>query len=402
MTYVPAHNVPAHPHGRHRVAQTAQPSLAEHATVAADTRWPGAFEWKTLTAAVAIATASGTIGAAIALSTVTAVDYRADHSRTVASIGWAGTPLEHAVATALPSIVTLTTTTDELSAEGSGIVLTADGLILTNNHVVSTGVGPGAGAPVKAEATLADGRVAPFSIAGSDPVTDLAVVRVHDISGLTPISLGSVADLHVGEEVVAIGSPLGLDGTVTAGIVSALHRPIRTAPDATGHQSVLDTIQTDAAINPGGSGGALIDSNGRLVGVNSAIATAGGNPNTVAGGSTGLGFAIPVDQAKRVADELIATGRASHAFLGVRLAADDGTRGARIIEARSGGPAAAAGLLPNTVITRMDDRVITGTDALVAAILAETPGETVSLTIIDPAGVTRAVPVMLASDLDWS
>ena len=156
--------------------------------------------------------------------------------------------------------------------------------------------------------TFADGRTAPFTVVGTDPASDIAVVRAEGVSGLTPITLGSSANLRVGQDVVAIGSPLGLEGTVTTGIVSALNRPVAAGGDASNQNTVLDAIQTDAAINPGNSGGALVNMNGELVGVNSAIATLGGDSPDAQSGSIGLGFAIPVDQAKRIADELIANG----------------------------------------------------------------------------------------------
>ncbi|EUA57679.1 trypsin family protein [Mycobacterium intracellulare 1956] len=177
--------------------------------------------------------------------------------------------------------------------------------------------------------TFSDGRTAPFTVVGTDPTSDIAVIRVQGMSGLTPISLGSSSDLHVGQPVVAIGSPLGLSGTVTTGIVSALNRPVSTTGESGNQNTVLDAIQTDAAINPGNSGGALVNMSGQLVGVNSAIATLGGESPDAQSGSIGLGFAIPVDQAKRIADELIATGKASHASLGVQVTSDKGTRAPR-------------------------------------------------------------------------
>ncbi|HEU0191141.1 MAG TPA: trypsin-like peptidase domain-containing protein [Mycobacterium sp.] len=303
------------------------------------------------------------------------------------------------MAAALPSIVKLETADGQSREVGSGIVVSADGLIITNSHVVSASHDSGAGLPVKAETTFADGRVAPFTVVGTDPVTDVAVVRAQGVSGLTPITLGSAAGLQVGQQVVAIGSPLGLDNTVTAGIVSALHRPVRTGFNAGGPDSVLDAIQTDAAINPGSSGGALIDVEGHLVGVNSAIATTAHDP-AVQGGSMGLAFAVPADQAMRVAEELLATGKATHADLGVGLTDDGTAQGARITEIRSGGPAASAGLVPTLMITAVDDRRVANADAVLAAIVSKTPGETARLTVVDDTGAVRSVPVVLASDLD--
>ena len=256
------------------------------------------------------------------------------------------------------------------SEEGSGIVLSSDGLILTNNHVVAALAGgaapqdqqePGGpglqlapgdqaapsgqdavgGQAMKAAVTLSDGRTAPFTVAGADPSSDIAVVRAQGLSGLTPITLGSSKDLKVGQNVVAIGSPLGLQGTVTTGIISALDRPVSTGGEGGDQNTVLDAIQTDASINPGNSGGALVNMNGELIGVNSAIASLGGGGSPGAqSGSIGLGFAIPSDQAKRISDELIATGTATHASLGVQLSDDPSAQGASIAQVVDGGPAA--------------------------------------------------------------
>ena len=244
--------------------------------------------------------------------------------------------------------------------------------------------------------TFADGGTATFSVVGTDPSSDIAVVRAEGVSGLTPITIGSSGSLRVGQDVVAIGSPLGLEGTVTTGIISALNRPVAAGGDVKNQNTVLDAIQTDAAINPGNSGGALVNMNGELVGVNSAIATLGGDAGPQAqSGSIGLGFAIPVDQAKRIADELIKNGSASHASLGVQVGNDAATDGARIVEVTGGGAAAAAGLPSGVVVTKVDDRVINSADALVAAVRSKAPGEKVTLTYLDPAGKPQSVEVTL-------
>jgi S1-C subfamily serine protease len=222
--------------------------------------------------------------------------------------------VEQAAAKAIPSVVKLETATDSRTIEGSGVVLSADGLVLTNTHVVSTLASGGAGPAVNAVATFADGRTASFSIVGADPGSDIAVVRVQGISGLHPITIGSSTGLHVGQRVVAIGSPLGLDSTVTTGIISALHRPV-SGIGSGGSNSVFEAIQTDATMSPGSSGGALVDMAGALVGLNSAIATMGAAYPGGPAGWIGVGFAIPVDQARRVADQLITNGQATNASL---------------------------------------------------------------------------------------
>jgi putative serine protease PepD len=243
--------------------------------------------------------------------------------------------------------------------------------------------------------TFSDGRTAPFTVVGADPTSDIAVIRVQGMSGLTPITMGSSSDLRVGQPVVAIGSPLGLSGTVTTGIISAMNRPVSTTGESGNQNTVLDAIQTDAAINPGNSGGALVNMSGQLVGVNSAIATLGADSQDAQSGSIGLGFAIPVDQAKRIADELIQTGSASHASLGVQVQSDPNTHGAKIVDVNGGGAAAAAGLPNNVVVTKVDDRVIDSADALVAAVRSKAPGEKVTLTYTDPSGGNQTVQVTL-------
>ena len=308
----------------------------------------------------------------------------------------AGT-VEQVAAKVVPSVVKLEVDLGKQSEEGSGIILSSDGLILTNNHVVSAAKdGPGAAGGAQTKVTFADGRTMGFTVVGTDPSSDIAVVRAQDASGLTPITLGSSGNLRVGQDVVAIGSPLGLEGTVTTGIISALNRPVAAGGDAQNQNTVLDAIQTDAAINPGNSGGALVNMNGELVGVNSAIATLGGDAGPQAqSGSIGLGFAIPVDQAKRIADELIQNGTATHASLGVQVGNDSGSDGAKIVEVTSGGAAAAAGLPSGVVVTKVDDRVIGSADALVAAVRSRAPGDKVTLTYLDPSGKPQTVQVTL-------
>jgi putative serine protease PepD len=313
--------------------------------------------------------------------------------------------VEEVAAKVMPSVVKLEIDTSQGRADGSGVVLTADGLILTNNHVASAGSdAAGAAQPaalgaadVKRTVTFADGTTAPFTVVGTDPMGDLAVVHAEGVSGLTPMAIGSSRDVKVGERVVAIGSPLGLEGTVTSGIVSALNRPV-TAGGGDGPVNVLNAIQTDAAINPGNSGGALVNMNGELVGVNSAIASLGGSsPDGGAeSGSIGLGFAIPADEAKRVADELVSTGTASHGSLGVQLSDRPAEHdGAAIADVTSGGPAATAGIPGGVVITKVDGQVIDGPEALVAAIRSRAPGDTVALAFVDGTGAPQTAEVTL-------
>ncbi|BBY24776.1 S1C family serine protease [Mycobacterium stomatepiae] len=324
--------------------------------------------------------------------------------------------VEQVAAKVVPSVVMLETDLGRASEEGSGVILSSDGLILTNNHVIAAAAGPpkGPSAPgtptpgsptpgspppggpaPKTTVTFSDGRTAPFTVVGADPTSDIAVIRVQGVSGLTPIALGSSSDVRVGQPVIAIGSPLGLSGTVTTGIISALNRPVSTTGESGNQNTVLDAIQTDAAINPGNSGGALVNLQGQLVGINSAIATLGSDSPDAQSGSIGLGFAIPVDQAKRIADELISTGKASHASLGVQVTSDKGTPGAKVVEVVQGGAAANAGVPKNVVVTKVDDRPISSADALVAAVRSKAPGDKVTLTFQDPGGGSRTVQVTL-------
>ena len=320
--------------------------------------------------------------------------------------------VEKVAAKVVPSVVMLETDLGRQSEEGSGIILSADGLILTNNHVVAAAAakpdltnkpdptnkpdGGAKGGP-KTTVTFADGSTAPFTVVGTDPASDIAVVRAQGVSDLTPITIGSSADLRVGQNVVAVGSPLGLEGTVTTGIVSALNRPVSTSGEAGNQNTVLDAIQTDAAINPGNSGGALVNMNGDLVGINSAIATMGGDSAEAQSGSIGLGFAIPVDQAKRIADELINSPdhTASHASLGVRVTSERSLHGAKVVEVVPGEAAAKAGLPEGATVTAFDKRPIGSADALVAAVRSKAPGDQITLTYLDAAGTSKTAQVTL-------
>ena len=344
--------------------------------------------------ALAIAVVSAGIGGGVALVAKPDRLTSGGNSITAApSIPAASLPagsVEQVAAKVVPSVVKLETDMGRASEEGSGIILSSDGLILTNNHVVEAGKGAG-----DTTITFADGRTTKFTVVGTDPSSDIAVVKADNVSGLTPITIGSSANLKVGQDVVAIGSPLGLEGTVTTGIISALNRPVAAGGDIRNQNTVLDAIQTDAAINPGNSGGALVNMNGELVGVNSAIATLGGDSAAAQSGSIGLGFAIPIDQAKRIADELIQNGNASHASLGVQVGNDAATHGAKIVEVTGGGAAAAAGLPSGVVVTKVDDRVIGSADALVAAVRSKAPGDKVTLTYLDPSGKPQTVQVTL-------
>ena len=232
--------------------------------------------------AVAVAIVSAGIGGGVALLVQPDRPSASSSATGVApSVPAASLPagsVEQVAAKVVPSVVKLEVDLGRQSEEGSGIILSSDGLILTNNHVVAAAKdAPGGPGGAQTKVTFADGQTTTFTVVGTDPSSDIAVVRAQDASGLTPITVGSSGNLRVGQDVVAIGSPLGLEGTVTTGIISALNRPVAAGGDAQNQNTVLDAIQTDAAINPGNSGGALVNMNGELVGVNSAIATLGGD-----------------------------------------------------------------------------------------------------------------------------
>ncbi|WP_433799767.1 S1C family serine protease [Actinomycetospora sp. CA-084318] len=296
--------------------------------------------------------------------------------------------VEAIAATVLPSTVQIVGS----SGAGSGVVISADGLIMTNNHVLAAGRAGGL------QALFADGTAAPVTLVGTAPSADIAVVRASGVGNLRPATLGDSDELRQGQAVVAVGSPLGLSGTVTTGIVSALRRPVAAGGSAADQSSVIDAIQTDAAINPGNSGGPLADSAGRIVGINTAIASVTGGGAGQEGGSIGLGFAIPMNHARRIATELVETGRATQAIIGVQVA-DRGARGASIASVTPGSPAAAAGLQPNDLVTRVDDRPIEDANALVAAVQSSPPGQVVTLTVVSGGGAPREVPVTLGSQV---
>jgi putative serine protease PepD len=280
---------------------------------------------------------------------------------------------------------------------GSGVVIRSDGYILTNNHVVASAASGG-----EISVTLDNGeQELPARIVGRDPVTDLAVLRVESRSPLPAATLGQSRALVVGDPVIAIGSPLGLSGTVTTGIVSALNRTVDVpAEDGEQRNPLFNAIQTDAAINPGNSGGALVNARGEVIGINSAIATLGGGGvfgGEQSGGSIGVGFAIPVDEAKSVAEEIIRTGKATHPSIGVSattVARDADRKGALVRELTPGGAAGRAGLQPNDLIVEVDGEKVTSVDELILAVRSNKVGDRVEVTYLRN-GDTRTTEVVL-------
>jgi putative serine protease PepD len=298
-----------------------------------------------------------------------------------------------------PSVVSITNRLGNGVAQGSGVVIDDKGHVLTNNHVVAD--------TQKLTVTLSNGHTYDATIAGTDPSTDLAVVTIKNFpSTLTPIALGDSGSLKVGDPVMAVGNPLGLAGTVTTGIVSALNRPVKTqsseqqtpvdpfgnpfgqqGQQQSGEPVVTNAIQTSAAINPGNSGGALVDGSGKLVGINSAIASLGSSSSSQSG-NIGIGFAIPVNEAKNIAAQLIDKGAAAHPYLGVTLTDGSGSdgsstvTGAKIENVVSGTPAAAAGLRSGDLVVAIDGTTVESADSLIGSVRAHSVGDTVDLTVL--------------------
>jgi putative serine protease PepD len=308
--------------------------------------------------------------------------------------------VEQVAAKVLPSVVKIDVSGSEGAGSGSGIILSSDGEILTNNHVAAI-AGDGGTMTV----FFNDGSSAKASVVGTDPLTDTAVIKAEGVSGLTPATIGKSEDLKVGEGVVAIGSPFGLDSTVTSGIVSALNRPVDVGSDGAGNSTTYPAIQTDAAINPGNSGGALVDMSGNVVGINSSIRTASSSEGEA--GSIGLGFAIPIDEVLPIVDQMSKGETPTHARLGISVgpvASKEGTevvQGASVEDVTSGSTADKAGIAKGDVITKVDDRLITGPDSLVATIRSYLPRDEDTVTYTS-GGDTKTAKLTLDSDADTS
>ncbi|WP_416531174.1 trypsin-like peptidase domain-containing protein [Streptomyces coelicoflavus] len=311
-------------------------------------------------------------------------------------------------ARALPSVVTLHVSGSEAAGTGTGFVLDDRGHILTNNHVVEP-----AGSGGEITVTFNSGDTAEATVVGRDSGYDLAVVKVKGVSGLTPMPLGNSDNVRVGDPVVAIGAPFDLAGTVTSGIISAKERPITAGGEEGDGSDVsyVDALQTDAPINPGNSGGPLLDGQGRAIGINSAIRSAdSGSAESDGGqaGSIGLGFAIPINQGKRVAEELINTGRATHPVIGITLDMGYAGDGARVGAKGSdggpavtpGGPGAKAGIEPGDVITAVDGQRVHSGEELIVKTRAHRPGDRLELTLEREGEETKVSLVLGSADGD--
>ncbi len=277
------------------------------------------------------------------------------------------------------------------------MIIKNTGYILTNDHVVSVAASGGSMTVI-----TNDGQQAQATVVGRDTSDDLAVIKVNGLKNLTAATFAKSSNLVVGQTVVAVGAPLGLSDTVTSGIVSNTARPVRSGDS---DQAVFDAVQTDAAINPGNSGGPLVDLNGNVVGINAAIATANSGGLQIPGqttesGSIGIGFAIPSDEAGRIAGQLIATGKATHAVLKVEVSGQpntsSSTTGAVIKSVTAGGPGANAGLKAGDIVTQVDNQRIDDADGLIASVRSHAPGDTVALTYVR-GGASKTVHPTLGS-----
>ena len=309
--------------------------------------------------------------------------------RSAVDIGATGANVKSIAQLISPSVVSINVTgTSSGSGTGSGSIYQSNAttsFIITNDHVIKDAAGGG-----KIEVELNNGDVLPATIVGRNSEYDIAVISVKK-GNLPEIPAGNSTSLSIGDVVIAFGSPLGLSGTVTSGIVSALNRPVTVG--SFNAESFMDAIQTDAAINPGNSGGPLVDSAGRIVGVNSAIATVGSGT----AGNIGLGFSIPFNQAKRIADELIATGKSTKPLIGISFDNNFNGVGARIVALTAGKAAARAGMVEGSIVKRIDGFKINNAISAIVRIRSHAPGDQVVVVADLPSGESRTYTFNLDS-----
>jgi putative serine protease PepD len=328
---------------------------------------------------------AGAVGGAVGYTLADSGSTSAISVATTGAVEPAAGSIAAIAAAVQPAVVQLNVAGTDGEGTGTGFVVSSDGYIVTNDHVA----GP-AGDNGTIDITFSDGSTATGKLVGSDSGYDLAVVKV-DRDGLPALTLGSSDAINVGDLAIAIGSPLGLQGTVTSGIVSALNRPVTAGGQ--GDTAYINAIQTDAAINPGNSGGPLVNAVGEVIGVNSAIATLGMGAGS---GNIGLGFAIPIDTAKRIVDEIINTGSSQTPIIGVQLDTSFQGPGGEISEVTPGSPADTAGLQSGDVITKVDGVILADPTALIVSIRANAPGDTIELTVLRN-GETITVPLTLVA-----
>jgi putative serine protease PepD len=298
-------------------------------------------------------------------------------------------PLEGSIAALVqavqPSVVSISAEGSSAAGSGSGFIYRSDGYIITNNHVISNAANSGT-----IEVTLFDRSTHRATLIGRNSSYDLAVIKI-DKNDLIPLRIGNSDQLNVGDATIAFGSPLGLRGTVTSGIVSALNRPVTAG--GVGDQSYISAIQTDAAINPGNSGGPLVNAAAEVVGVNSAIATLGIGSS----GSIGLGFAIPISQVQRIIQEIIISGTSSTPIAGISIDSNYSGKGARVAEIVVGGPSENTGLIAGDVITKINGDFVDDSTELIVAIRRNNPGDTVRFSVTAQDGSEKEIVVILGS-----
>jgi putative serine protease PepD len=342
-------------------------------------RW---LPWAALGGALVV---GGGIGAGIVAATSSSTPAAASTSTGAVSSGSGQVSVCDVTSVAnqvIPSVVTISARGTAGGGTGSGEIIKSDGYIVTNNHVIAIAANGGS-----VEVQFADGQTAPATIVGRDPLTDLAVLKVDTSAKLQPIAIGSSSSVVVGQAAVVIGAPLGLSGTVTSGIISALDRTIEVPGENDSSALLVGAIQTDAAINPGNSGGSMVNCSGQLIGIPSAGASVPSSSGESNGGSIGLGFAIPVNLAMTIADEIIATGSVTHAYFGLNAAPIPPSaatqagvpEGLFVQSVVPAGPAAKAGLRQGDVITKIDGQPATSTVQLQELTLTKKPGDTVPL-----------------------
>ncbi|MFI5677037.1 S1C family serine protease [Streptomyces cellulosae] len=395
----------------------ATPSYADGGSGGAGSHWGAAYQQPTpkprsgrggLVAAVLVAAlVAGGLGGGLGYTLAKDND---NNSSTTVSASDSGGSIKRdpgtvagVAAKALPSTVTIQAESNSgEGGTGTGFVFDTEGHIVTNNHVVAEAVDGG-----KLTATFPSGKKYDAQVVGHAQGYDVAVIKLKNApSGLKPLTLGDSDKVAVGDSTIAIGAPFGLSNTVTTGIISAKDRPVASSDGTGSNASYMSALQTDASINPGNSGGPLLDAQGNVIGINSAIqsTSGGGVGGTSQSGSIGLGFAIPINQAKYVAQQLIKTGKPVYAKIGASVSLEDGTGGAQISQqgasgsdaVEAGGPAAKAGLKPGDVITKLDDHVIDSGPTLIGEIWTHKPGDKVTITY-ERGGKTHTAELTLGS-----
>lgn len=360
-----------------------------------DVLFGGKVSYVALAVLVAIALVIGGIGGLIGRKTAEVVDAFTTSKVTLSTSGNAQEPAGRftKVASAVAdAVVTIESKSDQEGMQGSGVIVDGRGYIVTNNHVISEA----ANNPSQFKTTVVfnDGKEVPANLVGRDPKTDLAVVKVDNVDNLTVARLGDSDNVRVGDEVLAVGAPLGLRSTVTQGIVSALHRPVPLSGEGSDTDTVIDAIQTDASINHGNSGGALIDMDAQVVGIN----TAG---KSLSDSASGLGFAIPVNEMKLVAQTLIKDGKIVHPTIGIttRSVSNAIASGAQVANVKAGSPAQKGGLLENDVIVKVGDRSVADSDELVVAVRQLAIGQDAPIEVVREG---RHVTLTIKPDPDTS